>query len=116
MDNVVMKYQPDFDIDWSDLPADMTEGFFKFHDDNPQVYTALVDMARLIKAKGHRGCGIARLFEALRYNYMINTDASEEPFKLNNNYRAYYSRLIMQREPDLEGFFTTRKSKADEDV
>jgi hypothetical protein len=28
---------------------------------------------------------------------------------LNNNFRSYYSRLIMEREADLAGVFKTRK-------
>jgi hypothetical protein len=34
-------------------------------------------------------------------------------FKLNNNYRAHYARLIMHQEPDLDGIFELRRSKAD---
>jgi hypothetical protein len=31
-----------------------------------------------------------------------------DDFKLNNNYHSRYARLIMEREPGLDGFFETR--------
>jgi len=37
---------------------------------------------------------------------MKTTDQTE--WKLNNNYTSRYARLIMEQEPDLEGFFVTR--------
>jgi hypothetical protein len=100
------------DIDFGDLPADMTEGFWQYHRDNPGVYRRLVAMARQLKAAGRHRIGIGMLFEVLRWEYWL-ADTSE-PFKLNNNYRAYYSRLIEKREPDLVGMFTRRKSVSDE--
>ena len=36
------------------------------------------------------------------------------PNKVNNNYRAFYSRLIEQTYPELVGVFTKRGSVADE--
>ena len=35
-----------------------------------------------------------------------------EPFKLSNNHRAYYARLIHSQEPDLNGFFRIRSTKS----
>ena len=34
-------------------------------------------------------------------------------FKLNNNHRAFYARLLMAQEAELEGFFEVRSSVAD---
>ena len=39
---------------------------------------------------------------------------TDEKFKLNNNYRAYYTRLIREVRPDLGEMLTSRESKADE--
>ena len=55
------------------------------------------------------------LFELLRWDHMMQTDG-DEPFKLNNNYRAYYARLIEKHEPDLRGVYTMRKSVSDGEV
>lgn len=82
--------------------------FFEFHKENPEVYYELVRLARVLTGRGHRYYSIAGLFEVVRYRRSTETTTGEE-FKLNNNYRALYSRMIMQREPDLEDFFRVRK-------
>jgi hypothetical protein len=81
--------------------------FWQFHNGNPHIYTRLVEMARQLKAKGFRRYSINSLFEVLRWHSALKTKGSL--FKLNNNYRSYYARLIMEKEPDIEGFFSIRK-------
>ena len=83
------------------------ERFWKFHTDNPHVYAELVRLANVLKYRGHKKIGIAMLFEQLRWQYAMTT-SDMSGYKLNNNYRAYYSRLIMETEPELAGFFETR--------
>lgn len=86
--------------------------FREFHAVNPRIYVRLVEMARALKARGVSHYGIAALFEVLRYEAAIGTsDPSGMPFKLNNNYRAYYARMIHEREPELAGFFRTRRTQ-----
>jgi len=81
--------------------------FWEFHNENPHVYSSLVKLARQIKNRGFRSYSINSLFEVLRWHSALETMGSL--FKLNNNYRSYYARLIMEKEPELEGFFSTRK-------
>lgn len=83
------------------------EAFLRFQKDNPQVERALVRLCRQARAKGIERLGIGRLFEVLRWEHDLNTGGEE--FKLNNNYRSYYARLIMWRYPDLRGIFELRK-------
>lgn len=89
------------------LEPNTDKPFAKFHEANPHVYTELVKLARLLKSKGHRKIGIAMLFEQLRWQYALAT-SDMSGYKLNNNYRAYYARMIMERESDLNGFFEVR--------
>jgi hypothetical protein len=87
--------------------------FDAFHQDNPHVYAALVRLAREWVARtGRRQLGMKALFERARWDLVIET--SDPDFVLNNDYTAYYSRLIMAREPDLDGIFALRRSAADE--
>jgi hypothetical protein len=81
--------------------------FVKFHTQHPEVYYELVRLARKAKARGHDRIGIGMLYEVLRWNYLV--DHIDATPKMNNNYRAYYARLIMDREPDLAGIFNTRE-------
>jgi len=87
--------------------------FSKFHTENPHVYTELVALARQFKRKNpYSIIGIGMLYEVLRWNYWIQTN-TDQPFKLSNCYRAFYSRMIMEREIDLEGIFNVKTSVAD---
>jgi len=90
--------------------ASIRDNFEAFHAANPRVYLELRRLALTLWERGHKQIGIAMLFEQMRWEwYARTTDTSG--FKLNNNYRAYYARLLMEREPELAGFFTTRETK-----
>lgn len=83
--------------------------FWQFHSANPHVYLRLVKLARQLVARGHRRIGIGMLFEVLRWHHAMTTEGDADGFKLNNNYRALYARLIMDREPDLREVFEIRR-------
>jgi len=82
------------------------EAFETFHTENPHVYEELKERALALKRAGASHGGIGQLFEVLRYDYAIRTHGGE--FKLNNNYRAFYARVLMAECAELEGFFSTR--------
>jgi hypothetical protein len=90
----------------------MAAAFRKFHEANPGVLAALVQMALEVRATGRTRWSIANLFEVLRWKEGIAT--SGRRFVLNNNYRAFYARRIMETVPTLAGFFRLRESDADE--
>ena len=83
--------------------------FWAFHDDNPHVYDRLVLLSRDLQARGRLRIGIGMLFEVLRWHHAMTTEGDADGFKLNNNYRARYARLIMEREADLAGVFELRR-------
>lgn len=82
--------------------------FEQFHQNNPHVYTELVTLARQAHHRGYRRIGIELLFSAMRWSRMMKTTADEYGFKLNDHFTSRYARLIMQRETDLNGLFSTR--------
>ena len=89
--------------------------FERFHADNPNVYDNLVRLAREFRRRGsnhNRKMGIAMIYETLRYQYYMNVD-SEDEYKLSNDYRACYARLIMDQEFDLQDAFLIRSSVVD---
>ena len=98
--------QPEFTFQSEDK---ILLAFKKFHTENPHVLPELVSMAKTLMSRGHKRYGIAGLFEVLRYRHSIST--SGDTFKLNNNFRAIYSRVIMEKNPELDGFFETRERK-----
>ncbi|WP_238011569.1 hypothetical protein KZZ52_33545 [Dactylosporangium sp. AC04546] len=86
---------------------DITRRSARFHQENPHVYKILVGLAReWIHRTGRKRCSIAMLFERARWEPSIPTETT---LVLDNNLRAFYSRLMMQNEPDLKGLFETRR-------
>lgn len=86
----------------------LREKFEEFHDNNPEVYQQLVNLALDLKRRGRTKYGIKGLFEVVRWHRAMSTTASDG-FKLNNNHTAYYARMIMDNFNELDGFFHLRK-------
>lgn len=81
--------------------------------DNGWVLTRLAHLALDLKRRGYHHYGIAALVEVVRYEHATTNDPSTD-WKINNNYRAFLARDLMALYPDLDGFFETRRSVADE--
>lgn len=94
---------------------DIKSKFKEFHRTNPQIYRILVDLAREAKNAGKTKIGIAMLWEVMRWNIFITTNGKEK-YKLNNDYKAFYARLIMEQENDLNGIFELRKASHAEQI
>ena len=90
-------------------PSKLEMAFWQFHSDNQHVYAKLVFYARQF-ARVHKHGSINLLFERVRWDYLTST-ATADGFKLNNNHRAFYARLIEEREPDLANFFRMRQQR-----
>lgn len=101
-----------------EVPKDATirQRFEAFHKANPHVYGHLVRLALDIRQRGHDKWGIANLFEVLRWESALYTTG--DPYRLNNNFRAWYARILMADNSELEGFFEVRKlhARGSEDV
>ena len=87
----------------------LERAFQEFHEKNPGVYSEIRDAALDLKRAGRDVYGIKSLIEVVRWHRNITTRGDE--FKINNNYAPYYARLIMSREPELEGFFNLRAQR-----
>lgn len=89
------------------LGETIQQKFERFHSDNPHIYRILVRLARQAAKAGRRHFGIGMLYEQMRWSYFVQTTG--EDYKLCNNYRSRYVRLIEKQEPDLKGFFILRE-------
>jgi hypothetical protein len=87
----------------------LQRAFEAFHAANPQVYATLVRLARGYFTAG-RHVGIGHLWEVMRWQRWVETRG--DFFRLNNNWRSRYARLIMEQEPDLAGYFETRRLRS----
>ena len=61
-----------------------------------------------MRRRGVTQYGIGGLFEVLRWQRRMETVDPASDYKLNNNYRSFYARLLMEREPELRDFFELR--------
>jgi hypothetical protein len=76
------------------------------------VYETLLILSReWLRRMGGRKCGIGALYERARWEIALAT--SDPDFRLNNNFRAFYARLLMLNHPELRGLFDLRVSAAD---
>jgi hypothetical protein len=90
----------------------LAKAFEKFDAENPHVYRALVDVTRQMYERGMRRVSVDFVYHIARWS--IITATNDIGFKLNDHYTAFYARLIMWLEDDLDGMFALRPSEADE--
>ena len=86
------------------------ERFNLFHQANPHVLEALERLTAQELTAGHHRLAIDDLFSALRWRF--RTPTSGRGWRLNNDYRSRYARLIKDRHPEWADVFETRPLKA----
>lgn len=91
--------------------ATIQERFESFHKLNPHVYNALRALALQMQGEGVREYGIKGLFEILRWQFSLQTRG--EPFRLSNDFTSRYARLLVEKNPELDGFFELRELRAE---
>ncbi|AJC58607.1 hypothetical protein [Streptomyces sp. 769] len=85
--------------------------FETFHQLNPWVLRALEELTADYLRRGAQRVGIGMLFEVLRWRYALATEGDE--FRLNNNFRSRYVRLLIDRHPEWQSAFEVRALRAD---
>lgn len=79
--------------------------FAIYHAKNPHVYVLFKKFAFAAAAEKQQYSADAVLH---RMRWFTDIETSGDPFKINNNYAAYYGRLFMADFPQHKGFFRTR--------
>ncbi len=93
------------------LTDDERERVRKYHEyrrDNPRVERLFEEYAKIAHAAGRSKIGVRLVWERIRWDEFLNTDSDP---KMPNDFAAFYSRLIMRDNPELEGLFETRRSR-----
>lgn len=92
----------------------LDRAFNQFIAENPQVWERFRLLAVKLKAKGVERWGAKSLWEVLRWELAVESNAPVSDYKLNNSYVSRMARKLMQEEPeDFAGFFETRKLKGE---
>ena len=81
----------------------------EFHQANPHIMTELLRLAIARLDRGDRRIGVKALWEELR-SWLRVTGASD--YKLNNDFTAPASRMLVELEPRLAGVIEQRTRKA----
>lgn len=86
----------------------------RFHLVNPIVWDRFEYICRRAVAKGVKRWSAKAVWEICRWYEIENTQGGE-PFKLKNDYHAWYARHFLKQYPELDGFFELRSSQFDAD-
>lgn len=81
--------------------------FARFHERYPEVYQAILRIARLQRDLGRRGLTMKWVVECIRADASITRDG-DSPVKINNDYNSRYTRKLQAEYPDLGALFNTR--------
>lgn len=92
------------------MAAHIQEAFEKYHKANPHVFEFFKHFSTQAKKSGMQQFSANAIFERMRWH--LNIETIGEPFKLSNNYRAYYARKLMKECPEFEGFFKIKQLAA----
>jgi hypothetical protein len=88
--------------------------FYRYHEDNPRVADWFLNAARALQKEEHRTrYGIGALTERIRWDIKMGV-IKTEGFKIANEFRACYARLVLMRDPSLIGLFDLKPSNVDE--
>lgn len=87
------------------------EEFEVYHAENPEIYEAYKKFTFQAIAAGRKYFSSEMVINRLRWYTTIET--KNDQFKINNNYKAFYSRLFEKDHPQYAGFFRKRASIAD---
>jgi hypothetical protein len=92
-------------------PGRKWERFLELHRKHPEVFWKMLELAREAKLKRGR-YGIDDIACIMRWHMDDRgaTPEDGEPFKVNNNYRAGYARLLALFDPGLQVLFEFRKT------
>lgn len=92
--------------------ATIQERFVAFDKANPHIYQALLTLTLQMRSRGVKAYGVKGLFEICRWQLALQTGGQEE-FRLSNDFSSRYARLLIERNPELKGFFELRSLRAE---
>lgn len=75
---------------------------------NPGFYDEYVRRARMLKARGWESFSSDCILHSMRFDRALRVNR-DGLYKINDQFSSRLSRLVQEREPDLTGFFETRR-------
>lgn len=82
----------------------------KFDENNPHVFVELERICHEVRDAGVTRCGFEMIIGQLRWRSMIRTKG--DPYKINQNFAAYYGRKMIRLHPEWDGMFNFRELRS----
>jgi len=89
------------------------EDFQKYDAENPQVWEMFVRFTFEAINAGRKHFSSEAIINRIRFETLVS---GNDEFKVNNNLKPFFSRKFMEIYPQHQGFFETRKSKAEKNM
>jgi hypothetical protein len=96
---------------FENLESPQYKRFKLYHENNPEVFEYFKRYALRSIERGFKHLSAEFIFNIIRWETPIT--ASGDDFKINNDFKPWYSRMFMAQYPQYEGFFRKRSSMAD---
>jgi len=91
---------------------DLVGEFKALHQKNPEVYKLFVQFTLQAINKGHAKLSSEMIVNRIRWETSVIT--TDKDYKINNDYKPFYSRMFMAQFPKYDYFFQKRGSYADQ--
>jgi len=88
--------------------SEIEEQCSRYDKQHPQVWKLFVFYSFDRIRRGYKHYSVSAIFERIRWHMDSGTNQAANSFKLNNNYRAVYSRKFHKNFPEYSDFFRTR--------
>ena len=82
-----------------------------FHEANPEVYELFKKFTFQAMSRGHKHLSAEMIINRIRWETKVVT--TDKDYKINNDYKPFYSRLFIVEHPQHKDFFRLRQSVAD---
>jgi len=85
----------------------LEEKFETYDEANPHIYDLFYRFAKETLDRGYSHYSANAIFERIRWYVDIETEGDQ--LKVNNNYRPYYARKLMESHQEFSSFFRVRE-------
>jgi hypothetical protein len=94
----------------TEASTELVDKFNRYHRKNPKVYELFHKFSKEVISTGRSRYSAWAIIQRIRWHVDIKT---EDPsgFKINNDYIALYTRLLIKEHPEFKNFFELKQMK-----
>ncbi len=85
---------------------DKLKQFIDYVKSRPEHYKLFRELAQKYRNAGKKRCGASLIGNVLRYE--LGVRHADDDFKINNNWLPLLARLLLYKDPSVQGFFELR--------